>query len=180
MSEIARIGNSGQITGATADVAYKLCGYSVGINNSGVSGGSGSDVTITTAQSYTHGLIAGATVTIAGVKAAVNGSWIVKSCNATNTQIVLLNSSAVDITGYTDNGTISPTSIPCKWVQVSALSGNAGLIYIGIGAGIKTAQGVKLAVGSSIDRVQFDVDNLNKVYFSPATNGNGVSFTYGF
>lgn len=59
-----------------------------------------------------------------------------------------------------------------KSVTVKALTTNTGLAYVG-NATVAAGNGFPLAAGET---VSMDIDDLNKVYFDVAVNGEGVSY----
>lgn len=75
--------------------------------------------------------------------------------------------------------TAVPTSV--NWVVVTALSTNTNPVTVGgpavVGAAA-TRRGIGLGAGVSTPRL--DVDDLGKVFVDSVTNGEGVSFVFGY
>jgi hypothetical protein len=70
-------------------------------------------------------------------------------------------------------------SLTCKWVQVTALAGNASTLYVG-GSGVVadagSEAGTPLAPGQS---TTIPVNDAAKVFIDVLTNSDGVTFTVG-
>lgn len=67
------------------------------------------------------------------------------------------------------------SSTPCKWVVVTAKSGNAGTIYIG---------GVTIAVGRgkplvNLQETEIKISDVSQIWMDADTNGDGCVFYYG-
>lgn len=69
-------------------------------------------------------------------------------------------------------------STACRRVLIIAEMNNTGVITVGgatvVGA-LSTRQGAPLEAG---DWVEFDLDNLTKIYLDTTVNGDGVTFVY--
>lgn len=79
----------------------------------------------------------------------------------------------------TTGGTIvqlSTTSVVCKRVDIVALFGNAGTIYVGdVNVLASTKVGMPLTQGSSYTAY---VNDLSLIYVDATNNGDKVSFVY--
>lgn len=72
---------------------------------------------------------------------------------------------------------LSSTSVPCKAVNITALSGNTGTIVVGgstVVASLSTRSGTPL---DKNDSCTVEISNLNKVYVDATVSGEGVSFS---
>lgn len=70
---------------------------------------------------------------------------------------------------------LSSTSIPCKWVIITAKVGNTGTVYIG-GSTVATARGKPLV---NLQEIIINVNDVSKVWMDSDSNGDGVTFCYG-
>lgn len=70
---------------------------------------------------------------------------------------------------------LSTTSIPCKWVIITAKVGNTGTIYIG-GITIATGRGKPLV---NLQEIMIDINDVSKVWMDADTSSDGVTFCYG-
>jgi hypothetical protein len=70
-------------------------------------------------------------------------------------------------------------SLPCKWVEVTALKSNTADVYVGgstVDAALGDEAGTPLAAG---EKQRFPVIDLALLWIDSRTNGQGVSFTAG-
>lgn len=63
-------------------------------------------------------------------------------------------------------------SANCLSVTITALTGNAGVIYVG-GSGVTSANGHQLTAGSS---VSLDINSLGAVWIDAANSGDSVTY----
>jgi hypothetical protein len=97
----------------------------------------------------------------------------------------IVNPSAMSIPSGVGDGTtsvssagtrvqLSATSVPCRYVIITAKSANTNNIYVG-GATVDSTRGRPLV---ALQSEKIDIDNLNKVWLDADTNGEGVLYAY--
>jgi len=70
------------------------------------------------------------------------------------------------------------TSLPCKGCFVSPASGNTGVIRMNIGAAASATVGIELADADTGGPLYIPIDDVSKLYFYGATNGDDVDILY--
>lgn len=80
-----------------------------------------------------------------------------------------------DVTTAGTRVQLSSSSVPCKWVAITAKEANTDTIWVG-GATVANGSGKPLV---SLQETVLYVSNLNKVYLDSEVNGEGVTYIYG-
>ena len=73
---------------------------------------------------------------------------------------------------------LSTTSVPCRWVYLTAFHANTGIVVAGISTVVATASsraGVALDKGVS---AMIPASDLNTVYLDATVTGEGCSYAY--
>ena len=73
---------------------------------------------------------------------------------------------------------LSTTSVPCRWVYMTALASCSGIVVAGVSTVVATASsraGVALSGGQS---VLIPVSDLNALYLDVTVAGEGISYAY--
>jgi hypothetical protein len=73
---------------------------------------------------------------------------------------------------------LSTTSVPCQWVNITALATSSGVVVIGTSTVVATASsraGIPITAGLS---ALIPVQDLNAVYIDSTAANDGVTFAY--